>query len=213
MITRKVARSGAHTTGFLKLLMRAADMTCLLGCPDADLLLSRWASISSRTTVEGTTTAGESGDLLYAASLVGERQIRADLTGNAVLAAGWRDYLGSDGHDVMLSAEAGLTWWLNRYVGLTTRARTDDFAKSMYYQEEDFTVVDRVVELAGKKGASAAQVATAWMLHKPGITAPIIGASKMYQLEEAVAAVEIELSPDEIKYLEEPYRPHRVLGH
>ncbi|CAN7603101.1 outer membrane beta-barrel protein [Mesorhizobium sp. LjNodule214] len=77
------------------------------------------------TTVEGTTTAGESGDLLYAASLLGERQIRANLTGNAVLAAGWRDYAGSDGHDLILSAEAGLTWWLNRYVGLTTRARTE----------------------------------------------------------------------------------------
>jgi hypothetical protein len=77
------------------------------------------------TTVEGTTTAGESGDLLYAASLLGEREIRANLTGNAILAAGWRDYIGSDGHDLTLSAEAGLTWWLNRYLGLTTRARTE----------------------------------------------------------------------------------------
>ena len=97
--------------------------------------------------------------------------------------------------------------------GDTTRAKTDDFAKSMYYQPEDFTVVDRVVELAGKKGVSAAQIATAWILNKPGVTAPIIGATKMYQLEEAVAALEIELSQDEMQYLEEPYRPHRVLGH
>jgi aryl-alcohol dehydrogenase (NADP+) len=97
--------------------------------------------------------------------------------------------------------------------GDTTRAQTDDFAKSMYYQPEDFTVVERVVELAGKKGVSAAQIATAWILNKPGVTAPIIGASKMYQLEEAVAALEIELTPEDMKYLEEPYRPHRVLGH
>ena len=97
--------------------------------------------------------------------------------------------------------------------GETTRAKTDDFAKNMYYQDEDFTVVDRVVELAGKKGVSAAQIATAWILNKPGITAPIIGASKMFQLEEAVAAAEIELSADEVKYLEEPYVPHKVLGH
>jgi aryl-alcohol dehydrogenase (NADP+) len=97
--------------------------------------------------------------------------------------------------------------------GDTTRAQTDDFAKSMYYQPEDFTVVERVVELAGKKGVSAAQIATAWILNKPGVTAPIIGASKMYQLEEAVAALEIKLTPEDMKYLEEPYRPHRVLGH
>ena len=97
--------------------------------------------------------------------------------------------------------------------GDTTRAKTDDFAKSMYYQPEDFTVVDRVVELAGKKGVSAAQIATAWILNKPGVTAPIIGASKMYQLEEAVAALEIQMSPEDMAYLEEPYRPHRVLGH
>ena len=81
------------------------------------------------------------------------------------------------------------------------------------YQPEDFTVVDRVVELAGKKGVSAAQIATASISNKPGVTAPIIGASRMHQLEEAVAALEIELSPDEMQFLEEPYRPHGVLGH
>ncbi|WP_292445656.1 outer membrane beta-barrel protein [Mesorhizobium sp.] len=78
-----------------------------------------------QTTVEGTTTAGQSGDILYSGRLTGEREIRANLTGNAVLGLDWRDYVGSNGHDLRLSAEAGLTWWLNRYAGLTTRARTE----------------------------------------------------------------------------------------
>lgn len=81
--------------------------------------------LTGQTTVEGTTTAGESGDILYSGRLTGERQIRANLTGNAALGADWRDYVGSDGHDLTLSAEAGLTWWLNRYAGLTTRVRTE----------------------------------------------------------------------------------------
>jgi aryl-alcohol dehydrogenase (NADP+) len=97
--------------------------------------------------------------------------------------------------------------------GDTTRAKTDQFAQTMYYQPADFTVVERVVELAGKKAVSPAQIATAWILHQPGITAPIVGASKLAQLEEAVAALEIKLSPEELKYLEEPYQPHKVLGH
>jgi len=97
--------------------------------------------------------------------------------------------------------------------GETTRARTDDFAAEMYYQDADFTVADRVMDLAKQRGVSAAQIALAWLLHQPGVTAPIIGASKMYQLEEAVAALEIKLSTEERALLEEPYQPHRVLGH
>ena len=97
--------------------------------------------------------------------------------------------------------------------GETTRARTDDFAQEMYYQEADFTTVDRVVDLAGRRGISPAQVALAWLLAQPGVTAPIIGASKMPHLEEAVAALEVKLSPAELAYLEELYQPHRVLGH
>ncbi len=97
--------------------------------------------------------------------------------------------------------------------GDTTRAETDDFAHHLYYQEEDFQVVDRVVELAGRRGVTPAQIALAWLLHQPGVTAPIVGASKMPHLEEAVAALEIKLTEDERKYLEEPYRPHPVLGH
>lgn len=81
--------------------------------------------LTGTTTVESSTTAGQSGDILYSARLTGERQIRANLTGNATLGLDWRDYMGSSDHDMVLSAEAGLTWWVNRYLGLTTRARTE----------------------------------------------------------------------------------------
>jgi aryl-alcohol dehydrogenase (NADP+) len=97
--------------------------------------------------------------------------------------------------------------------GDTTRAKTDDFAQSMYFQESDFEVVERAVEIAGRKGFSSAQVALAWLLHQPGVTAPIVGASKMKHLEEAIAALEINLTGEEIAALQEPYRPHPVLGH
>ncbi|MCO5206669.1 MAG: aldo/keto reductase [Anaerolineae bacterium] len=95
----------------------------------------------------------------------------------------------------------------------TTRAKSDQFAHHMYYETHDFDVVDRVVELADRRGATPAQIALAWLLHKPGVTAPIIGASKMHHLEQAVGAVEIELSAEDLAFIEEPYRPHPVLGH
>ncbi|MGB8647969.1 MAG: aldo/keto reductase [Anaerolineae bacterium] len=95
----------------------------------------------------------------------------------------------------------------------TTRARTDTYGHSLYYQDYDFQIVDRVTEVAQKRGVSNAQIALAWVLHQPGVTAPIIGASKMFQLEEAVGALAVKLSPEELKYLEEPYIPHRVLEH
>jgi aryl-alcohol dehydrogenase-like predicted oxidoreductase len=97
--------------------------------------------------------------------------------------------------------------------GETLRARTDDYAHNMYYQPEDFAVVDRVEEVAEAHGVTPAQIALAWVLHKPGITSPIIGASKMPHLEQAIGALEIELSDEEIAALEEPYSPHPVLGH
>jgi len=97
--------------------------------------------------------------------------------------------------------------------GDTVRAKTDDFAKSMYFQDSDFTVVSRVETLAEARGITPTQIALAWLLHKPGITSPIIGASKMPQLEESVAAVEIRLTEEELSSLEEPYQPHPVLGH
>jgi aryl-alcohol dehydrogenase (NADP+) len=95
----------------------------------------------------------------------------------------------------------------------TERGRTDTFAHDLYYAQEDFTVAERVAEVASAHGVKPAQVALAWVLRQPGITAPIIGASKMSQLEEAVAALNITLSEDETRRLDEPYVPHRVLGH
>lgn len=95
----------------------------------------------------------------------------------------------------------------------TIRAKSDNFAKDMYYESADFDVVDAVVAIADEKGVTPAQIALAWLLHKPGVTAPIIGATKMYQLEEAVTAVEIELTEEEIAQIEAPYKPHPVLGH
>lgn len=97
--------------------------------------------------------------------------------------------------------------------GATTRSKSDEFAHAMYYQEEDFIIVDRVAQIANQFGKSMPQVALAWMLSKPYITAPIVGASKLPHLEQAVEALSIRLSAEQIRALEEPYRPHRVLGH
>jgi aryl-alcohol dehydrogenase-like predicted oxidoreductase len=95
----------------------------------------------------------------------------------------------------------------------TTRAGSDDFADWLYAQPTDFDVVDRVVELARERDVKPAQIALAWVLAKPGVTAPIIGATKLSHLEDALAAEELTLSDEEIARLEEPYVPHPVLGH
>lgn len=97
--------------------------------------------------------------------------------------------------------------------GETTRAKSDSFAHAMYYQEGDFAIVDREIEIAAKHGVAPAQIAIAWLLRQPGLTAPIIGASKIEQLEQAVAALDIELSDEECATLEAPYQPHPILGH
>jgi len=97
--------------------------------------------------------------------------------------------------------------------GDTVRARTDAFGHELYYQPCDFDVVDRITQVARKRGVSNAQVALAWVLHQPGITAPIVGASKMPHLEEAVSALAVKLDEAELKALAEPYQPHPVLGH
>ncbi|MDP9180586.1 MAG: aldo/keto reductase [Chloroflexota bacterium] len=97
--------------------------------------------------------------------------------------------------------------------GETARARSDDFAHMMYYSEADFAVLTAVERLGDERGVKPAQIALAWMLHKPGITSPIVGASKMYQLDEAIAASDLTLTPEEMKRLEESYIPHKVLGH
>jgi 1-deoxyxylulose-5-phosphate synthase len=97
--------------------------------------------------------------------------------------------------------------------GETSRAKSDEFAHRLYYQESDFQVVDRVTQIANKRGVSNAQIALAWILQQPGLTAPIIGATKPHHLNDAVKALEIKLEPEECKVLEEPYQPHPVLGH
>lgn len=97
--------------------------------------------------------------------------------------------------------------------GETVRAKTDQYAQKLYYAPSDFQVVDRLSEIAQRRGVSNAQVALAWMLEKPGVTAPIIGASKMQHLEDAVAALDVQLDAEEIRQLEEPYQPHSILGH
>jgi len=97
--------------------------------------------------------------------------------------------------------------------GDTVRAKTDAYAHSLYYQPSDFDVVDRITEIATRRGISNAQVALAWVLQQPGITAPIIGASKMHHLDDAVAALDVKLDEAELQALAEPYQPHQVLGH
>lgn len=97
--------------------------------------------------------------------------------------------------------------------GDTIRAKADSMAQDYYYDDNDFDVLDRVKEVAQEHEVKPAQVALAWLLQKPGITAPIVGTSKMVQLEEAVAATKIKLTKEQMERIEEPYRPHRILGH
>jgi aryl-alcohol dehydrogenase (NADP+) len=96
---------------------------------------------------------------------------------------------------------------------VTTRTNTDDFSKRMYTHSGDDKVIDRVAEVAAGRGVPPAQVALAWMLSKPHITAPIIGASKPHHLGDALAAMSLKLDEDEVRRLEEVYEPHAVLGH
>jgi aryl-alcohol dehydrogenase-like predicted oxidoreductase len=95
---------------------------------------------------------------------------------------------------------------------LTARANTDPFLDSLYRPDLDFPVIDRVSEVAADRGVSPAQVALAWLLHKPGVTAPIAGATKVAHVEDALAAEALSLSDDEILRLQEPYVPHPVAG-
>ena len=97
--------------------------------------------------------------------------------------------------------------------GETTRANSDPFSNQLYFRKEDFKVADRAQEIAKERGVSGSQVALAWVLNKAHIAAPIIGSSKIELLDQAIAALEIHLTDDEMKRLEEYYRPHPVLGH
>jgi aryl-alcohol dehydrogenase (NADP+) len=97
--------------------------------------------------------------------------------------------------------------------GDSVRAKTDDYGQKLYYGDSDFSIVDRVVDLARRRGVMPIQIALAWVVSRPGVTAPIIGASRLEQLDEIVAALAIRLSDDEARDLEELYTPHPVLGH
>ena len=94
----------------------------------------------------------------------------------------------------------------------TLRSKTDDYAGKLY-GDSDFDVVERVVEVAAERGVAPPQVALAWLLGQPGVTAPIVGATKPDHLAQAIAAVDLTLTPEERRRLEEPYRPHPIRGH
>ncbi len=96
--------------------------------------------------------------------------------------------------------------------GETVRAKSDDFAQSLYFQPDDFAVAERTRDVAAMRNVKPAQIALAWIASRPGVVAPIVGATKTGHLEEAIAALDIALDADEVKKLEEPYRPHAVLG-
>jgi aryl-alcohol dehydrogenase (NADP+) len=97
-------------------------------------------------------------------------------------------------------------------VGDTIRAQTDEYARRDYNTPSDMDVVARITETAQKRGTPNVEVALAWLLAQPGVTAPIVGATKMHHLDDAVSALSVKLDPAEIKALNEPYQPHRVLS-
>lgn len=94
----------------------------------------------------------------------------------------------------------------------TVRARSDAFGDALY-TEADFDVVDAVREVAKERGVPPARVALAWLLGKPGVTAPIVGATKLTHVDDAVAAEALQLEDEEVARLEAPYRPHEIRGH
>jgi aryl-alcohol dehydrogenase-like predicted oxidoreductase len=98
-------------------------------------------------------------------------------------------------------------------LGETVRAKTDEFSRRQYYSDQDFDIVDRITQIAQARGVNNAQIALAWVMNQPSVTAPIIGATKMHQLDDAIAAMSIRLTPEELKQLAEAYRPKTIIGH
>jgi aryl-alcohol dehydrogenase (NADP+) len=101
----------------------------------------------------------------------------------------------------------------DRAEGATARTKSDDYAHRLYYRPGDDEIVSRVVELAHRRGATPAQVSLAWLLRQDGVTAPIVGATQLAHLEEAIESLDLDLDDAEAARLEEPYQPHPVLGH
>jgi aryl-alcohol dehydrogenase-like predicted oxidoreductase len=110
-------------------------------------------------------------------------------------------------------ARGFLTGTRQRDGGSTVRSQVDTMARDMYYSEDDFQVADAVASVAKQRGVSAAQVDCAWVLQAPGVTSPIIGATKTSHLRDLIGSVDLKLTADEVSALEKPYKPHRVLGH
>jgi aryl-alcohol dehydrogenase-like predicted oxidoreductase len=95
----------------------------------------------------------------------------------------------------------------------TTRAKTDEFATSLYTNPNDWEVVEALNAVARERGAQAAEVALAWLMSKPAVTAPIVGTTKPQHLDAALRATELTLSAEEVEQLEAPYKPHSIVGH
>lgn len=110
-------------------------------------------------------------------------------------------------------ARGFLTGNRNREGATTRRSENDNFAKEMYGSEDDFIVADTVAAIARQRGVSPGQIACAWILQAPGVTAPIIGATNAGHLKDLIASVDLKLTPEEVEALEKPYRPHPILGH
>ena len=96
--------------------------------------------------------------------------------------------------------------------GETTRANSDKLAAKFYFAETDFAIADRVGELAKRRGVNRMQIALAWVASRPGVAAPIVGASRLKHLDEAIDALSVTLSAEECAFLEELYQPHPVVG-
>ena len=101
----------------------------------------------------------------------------------------------------------------DKTAGATKRAKSDDYAHRLYYRDGDDEIVSRVGEIAHRRGATPAQVALAWLLRQDAVTAPIVGATKLPHLDQAIEALDLDLTDDETAHLEQPYQPHPVLGH
>jgi aryl-alcohol dehydrogenase-like predicted oxidoreductase len=97
--------------------------------------------------------------------------------------------------------------------GTTPRAQSDEFARELYFAEGDFRIAERVVEVAQQRGRPPAQIALAWLLGRPGVVAPVVGVTRVAQLDELVGALDLSLDDAECRYLEQLYEPHPVLGH
>ena len=121
-------------------------------------------------------------------------------------------YCAEEGIGLTTWSPTARSWLTGAKRGATTRSELDPL-REVYGKRSDDAVIARVVELAARRGVKPAQIAIAWPMHKPGVVAPVIGVTKMYQLDEAIAALDVKLSAEELAWLEEPYERHEIVGH